>query len=425
MTRHSPDLTGDIAAATPARPLPAVPPLRAFSLAAFAATPATRDALASLAASHPMARVGMTLSDGGLPAAIAACEAAPSPQFLIVEQDGPQAALLAGLDALAEVCEAGTRVIVIGARNDIALYRDLMQRGISEYLPAPVTVAGLLRCLSDLTAAPGAVRRGQVHAFVGTGGGAGSSTLALNVAWLIGQSRRSAVSLIDLDLGFGTAGLTLAVDGARGLAEALSAGVRLDGQLLDALFARVGDHLRVLPLSDGAVAVGTDAAEPEAAVVDHLIDLARDGAAHVVLDLPCARSATARRALVNADHVVLTATPDLAGLKNARWTIGMLRALRPEAEAPFLVLNKTGMARRAEVSARDFAAAIGLPVAAGIGFDPRGVTQAANAGRVYVAGGRGASAAQALRPLVQALSGQPVRARTGSFARLKALLGRG
>lgn len=424
MTRHSPDMTGS-GIPTAALPLPPIAPLRALTLAAFSTTPATRLALAGLAASHPMARARMTLAEGGIPAAIAACDAAPSPQFLIVEHDGAQDALLSGLDALAEVCEAGTRVIVIGARNDIALYRDLMQRGISDYLPAPVTVAGLLRCLSDLTAAPDALRRGQVHAFIGTGGGAGSSTIALNVAWLIGQTRKSPASLIDLDLGFGTAGLSLAVDAARGLTEALAAGERLDGQLLDALFARVDDALRVLPLSDATRTGDSDPAEPDAAVIDHLVDLARDGAAHVALDLPCPRTATARRALVNADHVILTATPDLAGLKNAKAILGLLRALRPEAEAPFLVLNKTGMSRRPEIPAKDFSAALGLPVTAGVAFDPRGVTQAANAGRVYVAGGRGAAAAQALRPLALALSGQAQRAGTGLLARLKARLGRG
>lgn len=421
MTRQNPDMTEFAAPAAPALPLPAVAPLPAMALAAFAATPDTRRALATLAASHPMARVHMTLADGGIEAAIAAFETAPSPQIILLEHDGPREALLSGLDALADVCEAGTRVIVIGARNDIALYRDLMRKGVSEYLPAPVTAAQLLACLADLTARPGAVRRGQVHAFIGTGGGAGSSTVALNVAWLVGQSRKSPVSLIDLDLDFGTAGLNLAVDGARGLSDALSAGTRLDGQFLDGLLTRVDDHLRVLPLSEG-----TDAAEPAPEMVDHLIDLARDGAAHVILDLPAARSGTARRALVNADHVVVTATPDLAGLRNAKRIVEMLQTLRPGAEAPFVVLNKTGMARRRlEISAKDFAAALGLAPVAAIAFDPRGVTQAANAGKAYVAGGRGSPAAQALRPLVQALAGQPVRSPTGVLSRIKALLRRG
>lgn len=420
MTKHIPDLTDFAALATPALPLPAVAPLPALSLAAFSITAETHLALGTLGACHPMARVRMTLAQGGLDAAIAAFESAPSPQVIILEHRGTHDALLAGLDTLAEHCEAGTRVIVIGEENDIALYRELMKKGISEYLPRPVTAGQVLRCLSDLTAQPGAVRRGQVHAFIGTGGGAGSSTVALNMAWLIGQSRKTPVSLIDLDLDFGTAGLNLAIDGARGIADALTAGARLDGQFLDGLLTKVDDHLRVLPMSEGP-----DPAEPAPEVVDHLIDLAREGAEHVVLDLPAARSATARRALVNADHVVITATPDLAGLRNAKKIVEMLRTLRPEAAAPFVVLNKTGMARRPEISAKDFAAALGLPLVAGLSFDPRGVVQAANAGKAYVAGGRGTAAGQALRPLVDALAGHPAKPKVRFVDSLKALFRRG
>lgn len=416
MTKHSPDL---LTIAKPVAPSP-VGPIPAIGLAAFGETPETMRAFSSLQASHPMARVDMTLSEGGIAAAIAAFAAAPSPQVIILEHAGSHASLLASLDALAEVCEAGTRVIVIGAENDIALYRDLLRKGVSEYLPAPVTAAQILRCLADLTAQPGAVRRGQVHAFIGACGGAGSSTVALNVAWLIGQSRKSPVSLIDLDLDFGTAGLNLAVDGARGIAEALTAGARLDAQFLDGLLHRVDANLRVLPVSETGASI-----EPSPETLDHLVDLTRDGAAHVVLDLPSPRSATARRALVNADHVVLTATPDLAGLRNAKKVIDLLHTIRPEAEDPLVVLNKTGIARRPEITPKDFAAALGLPLAACLPFDPRGMAQAANSGRVFAASGRGKAAAQALRPVVEALSGHPVKARSGLVARLAGLLSRG
>ena len=50
----------------------------------------------------------------------------------------PAAVLLEQLGALAEVCDPGTKVIVIGAANDIALYRELIRRGVSEYLVPPL-----------------------------------------------------------------------------------------------------------------------------------------------------------------------------------------------------------------------------------------------------------------------------------------------
>jgi pilus assembly protein CpaE len=421
MTKHMSDLLDISAPVVPAVAGIPLGPIPALSLAAFSATAQTHRTLAQLAECHQMARVRMSLSEGGLSAALRTFEAAPSPQVIVLEHSDGHDALLSGLDALAELCEAGTRVIVLGAENDIQLYRELMRRGVSEYLPAPVTVAQMLRCLADLTAQPGAVRQGHVHAFVGACGGAGSSTVALNMAWLIGQSRKSPVSLIDLDLDFGTAGLNLAIDGARGIAEVLTAGRRLDPQFLDGILHKVDDHLRVLPVSEDG-----DHPDPAPEVLDHLIDLAREGAAHVVLDLPAARSAVSRRALVNADHVVVTATPDLAGLRNAKKVVELVRRLRPGADDPLVVLNKTGIARRPEITARDFAAALGVELAATLPFDPRGMAAAVNSGKVYAGSGKGKAAAQALRPLVEALSGHAVKARpAGLRDRLAALLKRG
>lgn len=412
MTKHMTDLAAPVD--LPALATGLIP---ALTIAAYSATPATHEALVATQSNRRMARVRMTVSEGGIDAAIAACAEAASPQVLILEHTGDQADLSEKLDALAEVCEAGTRVVLIGVTNDITLYRDLMRKGISEYLPAPVTVLHVVRCLADLTAQPGAVRRGQVHAFVGACGGVGSSTVALNAAWLIGQARKTPVSLIDLDLDFGTAGLNLALDGARGLAEALQAGPRLDPQFLEGLLHKVDDNLRVLPAPETG-----DAAEPTPETVDHLIDLAREAAAQVVLDLPAPRSLMSRRALANADHVVITATPDLAGLRNARKVLDLVRSLRPGEADPLVVLNKVGIARRPEISAKDFAAALGVPLAAILPFDPKSVATAANAGKVLAGEGRGKAMATALRALTEALAGTPVKSRAGVAQRLATLL---
>ncbi|MEY4696174.1 MAG: hypothetical protein RIT14_602, partial [Pseudomonadota bacterium] len=361
--------TAEAAAEIPPRvPVPSV------TLAAFAET---GEGLAMLRAARGdalMSRVTMRVEGGGLKAARAAFAEAISPPVLILESAAPAAEMLADLEALAEVCDPQTRVILIGAENDIDLYRDLMRRGVSDYLHRPVSVARVIRALADLTVQPGAIRQGHVHAFIGATGGAGSSTLALNTAWLIGQAWQTATSLLDLDLDFGTAGVALAFDGAKGVAEAIHAGARLDGQLLDGLMQGYDAHLRVLPAAEA----GALESEPPPEVLDHLIDLARIGAAQVVLDLPDLRFALARRAVLNADHVVVTATPDLASLKHTRKVLDLLADLRGGASAPLVVLNKTGIARRPEIAAKDFAATLGITLAATVPFDPRGFGTSGN-----------------------------------------------
>ncbi len=117
--------------------------------------------------------------------------------------------------------------------NDIVLYRDLMARGVSEYLVAPFTVLDFIRAISKLYTSHGADPVGKVVAFVGAKGGVGASTLAHNVAWSIPRDFEIQTALVDLDLGFGTAGLDFNLDPPQGIAEAVFAPDRVDSNLID------------------------------------------------------------------------------------------------------------------------------------------------------------------------------------------------
>lgn len=388
-----PDL-GDLFA-SPAAPLPAI------TLAVFTETAQFADRMAEMGRSRQFGRVKMTLAEGGLRAAIAAYTDAPAPRFLLIETDAGPQELLAGLESLSELCDPETRLLVVGGENDIALYRELIRRGVSDYLPRPISTAAILKSLSDVTSQGGAATKGPVTAFLGACGGAGSSTVALNAAWLAGQALHGPVGLIDLDLDFGTAGVSLALDGARGVIEAFRAGANLDGQLLDGLFDSYDANLRVLVATDATVLA--DAPAPE--VVDHLTDLARSGGHAVMLDLPGIGSAVTRRALLAADGVVVTTTPDLAGLKNCRKVLDIIAGLRPDDPKPLVVLNKIGLSKRTEIAAHDFAQTLGITLSASLPFDAKGLAHSANLGRVHVATSAGRGIASALKPLVQALTG--------------------
>ncbi|WP_159082388.1 AAA family ATPase [Paragemmobacter aquarius] len=396
-------------------------PLPALTLAAFTLTPESASALRQVQASRLMARVAMTVQNGGMAAAMSACGAGGAPQLLVIETDAAMEPLLAQIDALAELCEPETRLLVIGGSNDIALYRALLRQGVSDYLPRPVRADQVLRCLSDITAAPGAVAKGAVTACLGTSGGTGSSSVALGLGWMMGQSRQGVASLLDLDLDFGTAGLSLALDGTHGIAEALAAGTGLDAQLLDGLFDGYDTHLRVLTASDAAAL----AADPAPAVLDHLTDLVRTGGQPVVLDLPPFGCNVTRHAVISADHVVLTTMPDLAGLRNTRKLLDLIAALRPDEPAPMVVLNRLGMARRQEITAKDFARTLGITLAATLPFDPKAFAQATNRGKVLVSTPAGKAVSRGLRPLVRALSGPLAAAKPAGKPLLARLFRRG
>ena len=71
------------------------------------------------------------------------------------------------LDRLAEFCDTGTKVLVIGRVNDILLYRELIGRGVSDYMVAPFDVLDLVRAVSHLYTADAAQPVGRVIAVNG------------------------------------------------------------------------------------------------------------------------------------------------------------------------------------------------------------------------------------------------------------------
>src|SRR6478672_1118948 len=170
-----------------------------------------------------MSKVALTTHNGGLQGAIETYKANPTPNLIIVETTLPTEEIPSALESLAEVCDAATRLIVLGHVNDVVLYRELIRSGVSEYLVLPTSAQSIVNAISDLFAAEGAAPIGRTIGFVAAKGGAGASTVAHNVAWAISQHLRQDVLILDMDLPFGTAGLNFNQDPPHGIADAIGA----------------------------------------------------------------------------------------------------------------------------------------------------------------------------------------------------------
>ena len=109
---------------------------------------------------------------------------------------------MAALDKLAEVCDAGTRVVIIGRMNDVTLYRELVRRGVSDYLISPVGPLQVVRSVCGLFSAPDAKPVGRIIAVVGAKGGMGASTISHNIAFAISDDLMLDAVVTDLDLPF-------------------------------------------------------------------------------------------------------------------------------------------------------------------------------------------------------------------------------
>jgi pilus assembly protein CpaE len=355
-----------------------VRPVPRISLQAFCESPDLAAAVEAAAADRRMSRAHVKAHMGGIAAAIEFYQAAATPNLIMIESKLAREPLEAELDRLAEVCDPGTHVVVVGHANDVDLYRDLMHRGISEYLVMPVDLMTVIRTVSNLFVERTTTPLGRTIAFVGGKGGVGSSMVAHNVAWAIARNFESNVVIADLDLAFGTAGLDFNQDPTQGIADAVNAPDRIDDTFLDRLLARCSDHLSLLAAPatlDRTYDFGESAFE-------QLIDITQSGVPAVVLDLPHMWTNWLKHTLLAADEIVLTVEPDLANLRNAKNMVDLLRAARHNDAPPRLIINKSGIAKRPEIKAEDFAKALDLTPVAVIPFEPQLFGTAANNGQM-------------------------------------------
>ncbi len=391
-----------------ARPIPRI------TIQAFCDTPEVAGTIEMAANDRRMARAHVKVHTGGLNAAMEFYSSAPTPNLIVIESRIPPSELIGQLGGLADVCDAGTKVMIIGHSNDVSTYRELLRRGVSEYLVTPLDVMTLIGSISEIYHEEGTEKLGQMYAFIGAKGGVGSSTIAHNVAWTMAQVFGSDVTLADLDLPFGTAGLDFNQDPTQGIADAVAGSDRLDEVLLDRLLAKCEEHLSLL----AAPASLERSYDFDETSFDPVLDVVQSNVPSVVLDVPHLWTSWARKTLLAADEIVITAAPDLANLRNAKNMIDMLKQSRPNDVPPKLVLNQVGVPKRPEIKPDDFAAALQLEPIAVIHFDPLLFGTAANNGQMIAEASAKTNVSDTFADVAQIITGRKElkRARKGSVS---------
>jgi pilus assembly protein CpaE len=391
-------------ASGPAEPEEYIAPAPRVSIQAFCATVETAASVQAAAEDRRMAKAHLRVQMGGAPAAVEAYRSSPTPNVIMIEAETRADDILASLDELAEVCDEGTRVVVIGRFNDITLYRELLRRGVSEYLIAPVRALDVVGAVCGLFSAPDAKPVGRVLAVVGAKGGVGASTVAHNVAWAIARDLSLDSVVADLDLAFGTAGLDYNQDPPQGVADAVFSPDRIDTAFVDRLLSKCTDHLSLLAAPatlDRVYDFTPEAFEP-------VFDALRASVPCVVLDVPHIWTGWTRRVLIGADDILVVAAPDLANLRNAKNMVDLLKAARPNDRRPLYCLNQVGVPKRPEIKPADFAKALEDDPVVVIPFEPPVFGTASNNGQMIAEVASGHRTAEMFRYLAQVLTGRAV-----------------
>ncbi len=376
-------------------------PVPRISIHAFCESPAMTELLEQAASDRRLSKTHLTIHMGGVVKATDHFRSAATPNLVILETLATGEELFAQLGELAEYCDPSTKVIVIGQLNDIALYRELVRQGISEYLVRPNSPLQIISSIAGLYIDPSAPPIGKTIAFVGARGGVGSSTIAHNVGWCVAEEFESDTIIMDLDLPFGTASLDFEQDPTSGLVEALGSPERLDDVLLDRLLQKHTEHLSLFTapnLLDRDYDLDDQAFET-------VIDVVRASAPTIIIDVPHMWTSWSRRLLQSSDEIVITATPDLASFRNTKNLVDVISGSRPNDGAPTLVLNQFD-SKFSAVQAEQFIEHVGIDPALILGWEPQLFNTAMTNASPIVEVGPKTKTAQGLRDLAARLIGR-------------------
>lgn len=326
---------------------------------------------------------------GDFKAALNYLSRAPAPSCLVVDihdHQDPTSAVFSFLSLLPQ----NTRLIVIGTLNDIRLYREFVEAGVSDYLVKPLQLRDFQRALlyrsiekSDAMHAATAgkeetQKERKVISVLGSRGGCGASTIAINLAWMAASEHKNKkTALVDLDLEFGTSALALDIETTRGLRDALEAPERIDGLFISQASSRVNPRLSLLSAEE--ILDENSYFSPEA--IESLFNALLKVNDVVVVDVPRNHIILRDQALAASTEIVLVTDVSLAGLRDS---IRLLRSLgqRVPDIKPVVVANHSG--RGESMPFAEFSRTLEHEIRVAIPHDHRLFVRLGNRGRAVV-----------------------------------------
>lgn len=371
-----------------------------LSVMAFVADDVTRQTLVRLASERGWR--DPVIASGGLSAARAELSDSTSPGLLIFDLSESKDPL-GEINQLADLCEPGTRVIALGTTNDVRLYRNLIDAGVTDYMVKPVAAGDLVRAVLHAVASQkpdmAEGKHGAVTAVIGARGGVGASMVALNLSWLLSQEQRQRVVLVDFDLSFGTVALSLDIDPGTGFRDVLQNPSRIDPLFLERASMKINDTLSILGMEDPLIGGGHWSAE---AFVPLLTELGKSFD-HIILDVPRSLAVQHPELIATAATTVMVSDLSLAAMRDALRLKALARENAPHTRLK-IVVNHPRPAGKGDMPPAEFERSIEDKIACELAYDPKSVGQAAGTAKPLAAVARKAKVVEALRKLSQGMA---------------------
>lgn len=306
---------------------------------------------------------------------------AHSPELLIVDVSGSNLPL-SDIQNLAQHCEPRVHVIVLGDKNDVGLFRELVTLGVTDYIVKPLTRELLQRSVDKalglaLSSTSPTLRTGKLVAVTGARGGVGATTLLANVGWLLADREGRRVTLMDVDLHNGSLGLMMDVKPTRGLRDGLESPSNVDELFVERLLTAHSERLSVVC---GEVDPN-EVVKYDLAAAQTLVEALRTRSHYVLVDVPRRPDPIFQQILKLADVRIVVADQTLGSVRD------VIRHVRPAegevaAQRSMLVVNRRAQPSKGDIAVEDMEKTLERKIDHVVPYGRGGITASANLGEL-------------------------------------------
>ncbi len=299
-----------------------------------------------------------------------------APDLLVVD-GGDCIGLETALRGLAEYCPPQMKLMVLGKKQEVALYRSLMFAGVNDYHTTPLDIDAIRLSLLHLQgyqiAKP--LRQGRVICVLGSTGGCGTSMIAANLGYFLAEKQSQFVALVDFDLYHSQHPILLGTDYEPHLENIIQDAERIDETLLAHSSQQLTDRLHLFYGQDSQLS-HDDVSQPVKtvqALAEHY--------ATVIVDVPDLNHPAMKAILQQADNCIFVTDYSLNSFRYlAKLTANTSLKHQRQILVGNLCRNAKGRVPKQEISKT-----LGLDITVELPFDAKAVEKSEREGAPLLA----------------------------------------
>ncbi|MEE3878923.1 AAA family ATPase [Vibrio sp. YYF0003] len=347
---------------------------RVFNVVAFVLDSQSQQVLESL--KSDLTTQDIQVKKGDIEAARLWCVKQGAPDLLIVD-GGDCLGLEAALRKLAEYCPPQMKLIVLGKKQEVSLYRSLMFAGVNDYHTTPLDADAIRLSLLHLQGhqVTKPLRHGRVICVLGSTGGCGASTIAANLGYFLAEKQHQFVALVDFDLFHSQHPILLGADYDPHLEHIIVDADRIDETLLAHSSQQLTKHLHLFYGQDSQLPHDDvqQPAETIQALAEHY--------ATVIVDVPNLNHPAMPAIVEQADNCIFVTDYSL----NSFRYLAKLRANTPLKHQRQILVGNLCRHAKGRVPKQEITKALGLELIVELPFDAKAFDKAEREGKPLLA----------------------------------------